>query len=262
MKQPPSELQHIDIGPTRLAVATMELALACTDKLIGQGGSHYICFCEANLLSRSSHDARLSAILKNADAVFADGVAVKLLARIRGYSLPERVPGPSFLLAACQYGLAHGWRHFFFGATPGVVDRLGEKLNKRFPGIQIAGVYSPPFRPLTEVEEAEIKIRIESGKPDLLWIGLGGPKQEFWCAQHLNKINVPVMLAVGAAFDFHSGRRPWAPVWIRKIGMEWAYRAVTGGRQTFFRNLRCVSVVAFQLFIAGLERFLLHPKVN
>ena len=138
------------------------------------------------------------------------------------------------------------------------------ELTRRFPGIQIAGAYAPPFRPLTDAEEAEVKSRIETGKPHLLWIGLGGPKQEFWCAQHLGKFDVPVMLAVGAAFDFISGNRPWAPVWIRRIGMEWLYRAFTGGWRTFFRNLRCVSMVAIKLMTEYLaaERRRRAPTAN
>jgi N-acetylglucosaminyldiphosphoundecaprenol N-acetyl-beta-D-mannosaminyltransferase len=254
MKQIQKQLQHVDIGPARLAVATMESALAFTETFIDQGASHYLCFCEANLLSVALRDPKLSNVLKKADAVFADGIAVKLLANIRGYQLPERVPGPSFLLAACKYGIARGWRHFFYGGTARTADLLVARLTREFPGIQIAGTYNPPFRPLTEAEEAEVKAMVETSGAHLLWVGLGGPKQEFWCAQHVDKIHVPVMLAVGAAFDFHSGQRPWAPSWIRRIGMEWVYRTLTGGKRTLFRNFRCISIVAFYLLAAALER--------
>ena len=248
-------LRQVDIGPARLAVATMDSALTFTERLIGQGGSHYICFCEANLLSEAMRDPQVTAVLDGASAVFADGIAVKWLARLRGCPLPDRVPGPSFLLAACKYGLGRGWRHFFYGGEPGVVDSLAAGLRRRFPGIRIAGTYSPPFRPLTDAEETAVKDRIENSGADLLWVGLGAPKQEFWCARHAGRIAVPVMLAVGAAFDFHSGRRPWAPAWVRAMGMEWAYRALTGGRRTFFRNLGCVSRIGLVLLEASLERF-------
>jgi N-acetylglucosaminyldiphosphoundecaprenol N-acetyl-beta-D-mannosaminyltransferase len=151
------------------------------------------------------------------------------------------------MLDACQYGLAKGWRHFFYGGAEGVAEKLAWRLGERFPGLQVAGTWCPPFRSLTPEEEASARQTIEDARPDLLWVGLGGPKQEFWIAQHLGRINVPVMLAVGAAFDFHSGNRAWAPPWIRQIGMEWAYRAATGGRKTFLRNVRCVFWVATHL---------------
>ena len=98
-----------------------------------------------------------------------------------------------------------------------------------------------------DAEEAEVREQINSAKPDFLWVGLGGPKQEYWIVQHRQVLNVPVMLGVGAAFDFHSGTRPWAPKIIRVLGLEWLWRMFSGGRRTFFRNVRCVSVVAWFL---------------
>ena len=98
--------------------------------------------------------------------------------------------------------------------------------------------------------------QIESAGTDLLWVCLGSPKQELWVTEHLGRIKVPLMLAVGAAFDFHSGARPWAPAWVRKIGMEWLFRTLTGGRRTFFRNMRCVSVVGWMLAKAAIARML------
>ena len=109
------------------------------------------------------------------------------------------------------------------------------------------GTYAPPFRPLSPEEDADVKQQINASHADFVWVGLGGPKQEFWILAHQKELNVPFLLGVGAAFDFHSGRRPWAPPFIRKIGMEWLWRACSGGKKTFFRNLRCVSTVAFHL---------------
>jgi N-acetylglucosaminyldiphosphoundecaprenol N-acetyl-beta-D-mannosaminyltransferase len=247
-------LPRVDLGPVQVASATWAEALAHTEAQVREGGRHYFCFCEASLLSNVGGNADLARALHRADAVFPDGVALMLLARLRGKTLPERIPGPSFLLAACRHGVAHGWRHFFYGGAPGVAEALAARLREDFPGIAIAGTYSPPFRPLTEPEEKDIKHRIESSGAHLLWVCLGSPKQELWVAAQLGKIQVPLMLAVGAAFDFHSGHRPWAPAWVRSIGMEWAFRTLTGGRRTFLRNLRCVSVVAWILFKAALAR--------
>jgi N-acetylglucosaminyldiphosphoundecaprenol N-acetyl-beta-D-mannosaminyltransferase len=192
--------------------------------------------------------------LSGARLVLPDGIAVLTYAWLNGLTAPERIPGPGFMLAACEHGLQRGWRHFFYGGAPGVPERLAENLALKYPGIRIAGTWSPPFRELTEAEEAQTKEMIEDANADLLWVGLGSPKQELWMARHVGRIDVPAMFGVGAAFDFHSGNLPWAPPLIRRIGMEWAYRMLTGGEKTFRRNVRCVSHVALLLAAAAISR--------
>jgi N-acetylglucosaminyldiphosphoundecaprenol N-acetyl-beta-D-mannosaminyltransferase len=215
-----------------------------------------MCFCEANLLSSARRSEQVQEALTGAKLVLPDGIAVLYLARLNGIAAPERIPGPNFMLAACEYGLERGWRHFFYGGAQGVPERMAETLACRYPGLKVAGTWSPPFRELTEEEEEQTKAMIESAGTDLLWIGLGSPKQELWMARRSGRIDVPIMLGVGAAFDFHSGNLPWAPPLVRKLGMEWAYRMLTGGRQTLLRNVRCVSHVALLLVAAAWRRML------
>jgi N-acetylglucosaminyldiphosphoundecaprenol N-acetyl-beta-D-mannosaminyltransferase len=250
----PIAIRRVNLGPVKVALATWREALAFTEAMVRDGGHHYFCFCEASLLSSLIRDPGLAEMLRSADAVFPDGVALVKLARIRGAALAGRVPGPSFLLAACEYGVERGWRHFFYGGAPGVADRLAAQLEADYPGLVVAGTLCPPFRPLTTEEELATKGAIEAAQPDLVWVSLGSPKQERWCAEHVGKIDVPLLLPVGAAFDFHSGRRPWAPAWVRKLGMEWVFRTFTGGRRTFFRNLRCVTTVGAYICRVGLQR--------
>ncbi len=197
-------------------------------------------FMEGNLLSHFLQDKAVRACIRNADFVFPDGVSVSKLASVTKKSHVCRISGPTFILKACEYGQALGWRHFFYGGTPETLDKLINNLKSKYPDLQIAGTYVPPFRPLNASEEQEVKELIENSNADFLWVGLGGPKQEFWILEHQDKINVPIMLGVGAAFDFHSGVRPWAPAWIRKVGFEWLWRMLSGGRKTFIRNIRCV----------------------
>lgn len=159
----------------------------------------------------------------------------------------QRVPGPNFMLAACAHGVLRGWRHFFYGSKVDTLQLLTTNLRERFPGIQIAGSFSPPFRALTIAEELTVKKTIESVSPHFLWVGLGGPKQEFWMAEHVGKIRVPIMLGVGAAFDFYAGTRPWAPVWVQRAGLTWLFRMATGGRRTMLRNCRCLPSVSYYL---------------
>ena len=231
-------------------------ALQALEAMVRGGGNHFVLFPDAWNMYNATRDEQLRDAYRRASAIFPDGICWLMLARIQGRHLPQRIPGPSFMAMSCSYGLERGWRHYFYGGASGVAEKLAAIFPERFPGLQVAGACSPPFRPLSPAEEIDIKRRIESSRADLLWVALGAPKQEFWMASHLGQINVPVMLGVGAAFDFHSGRRPWAPLWLRRLGLEWAFRTVSGGKQTFRRNVRCVSSIALLLTRAALQRCL------
>ena len=250
-----AELNSVDCGPVSLTRASwgqaMEWLGCCLQE---REAVHYACFCEANLLSCAIDDEKLQGVLARADAVFADGVVAMKLAKVHGHLLPERIPGPTFLLKACEAGLKAGWLHYFYGGDEGVADKLAEILKVRFSGLQVSGTYSPPFREIGDLaEDDDVLHRIEDAGTDILWVGLGGPKQEFWMAEHQKRLSVPIMLGVGAAFDFHSGRRRWAPRWIRAIGLEWLFRMLTGGRATFVRNVRCLRRVALLLLKSQLN---------
>ncbi len=240
-----NELSSVPCGPVSLTMATWETAMRWLAAVVESSGpTRYACFCEANLLSHAVGNPRLQGILKDAAAVFPDGVAAMQLAAAHGTRLPERLPGPTFLLKACEAGLEPGWKHFFYGGREGVAEQLSEKLSARFPGLKVCGIHSPPLRELDNLEECDAVLNtIEAAGPDILWVGLGGPKQEFWMDLHWDRLSVPVMFGVGAAFDFHSGSRRWAPVWIRRVGLEWLFRMATGGRTTFTRNVRCCARV-------------------
>jgi len=237
-------------------------ALQEVETLVEQNAEAYVCFFEANLFSRALLDGEVQRVINQAALVYPDGIAPALCAKLCTGAKFYRVPGPAFLLDACKRGISRNWRHFFLGGAEGDAEKLAKNLQKRFPGLQIAGTYCPPFRALTEAEESEIKRLVEESHADLLWVGLGGPKQEFFMNTHQGKIHVPVMLGVGAAFDFHSGTRPWAPWGIRRFGMEWVWRMISGGRRTFFRNLKCVSHISLVLMKDVLRYWVLRKKKN
>ena len=225
-----------------------DMALTEVEQLVNGEKHSYVCFADSNLFMLALKNPDLKGILNRADLTYPDGMSVQKMLKYRYGACGERVSGPTFMLLAAEYGIPRKWKHFFYGGTPEVVEKLVCQLRKKFPGIDIAGYYSPPFRPLTEEETAEVKQRIESARTDLLWVGLGGGKQDRWMAQNFEIMNVPVMLGVGAAFDFHSGNRVWAPKWIRTLGLEWLFRFFFGGWKTAFRNIRCVSAIAKLLF--------------
>jgi N-acetylglucosaminyldiphosphoundecaprenol N-acetyl-beta-D-mannosaminyltransferase len=141
------------------------------------------------------------------------------------------------MLNLCEWGQRHSYRHFFYGGAEGVADELANRLASRYPGLIVAGTCCPPFRPMSEAEDRRAVEQINASRPDVVWVGLGAPKQEKWMFEHVGRIHAPVIIGVGAAFDFHSGRIAWAPGWIRRIGMEWIYRLAREPGRMWRRNL-------------------------
>lgn len=166
-----------------------------------------------------------------------DGVGVLLGAKLLGYGRRHRVAGPALMLELCDKGRFLGYRHFFYGGGEGIPQRLAQRLSKQFPGLQVAGTYCPPFRRLTPEEDEQVVDTINASQADIVWVGLGAPKQEKWMADHALCITATAMIGVGAAFDFHTGNVKWAPWIIRKCGMEWAYRLALEPRRMWRRNL-------------------------
>jgi len=223
------------------------------DDLVHDNAPHYVCFCESNLWVCAMRDEAVLAALHKASVVLPDGVSMTMGCRLYGTRLEQRTPGPTVLLKYCRHGVNEGLRHFFCGGAEGVARRLATRLCSEIPGLQVVGVYSPPYRNMTDAEEREFRELIMTSKPHVVWVGLGAPKQELWMAKRLDSLNVPLMLGVGAAFDFHSGNRRWAPAWIRELGLEWAFRTLTGGRATLVRNFKCVPQFAWMIALHSIK---------
>lgn len=202
-----------------------------------KGGAHSIAATGMHGVVEAQHDPGFKQILNNTDLIVPDGTPIVWAGRRRGHHLARRVYGPDLMLAFCEETQTHGYRHFLYGGEPGVAEQLAESLKRRFPALQVAGTYSPPFRPLSQEEDDEIVAMISGAAPDVLWVGLGTPKQERWMHEHRNKLNVPVVVGVGAAFDMISGRRRQAPRWMREHGLEWLFRLCQEPRRLWRRYL-------------------------
>lgn len=163
--------------------------------------------------------------ITDASLSLCDGVGVIIAGWFWGLRVP-RFNGPILQLQCSRIGLEKGWKHFFYGGKPGVAKEMARRLSEQFPGLQICGIYEPPFRELTPEEDDEVVARINASGADIVWVGLGLLKQERWIASHLGKINVPWMVGVGAAFDYHAGAVPWAPALIRALYLEWLFRLI------------------------------------
>jgi N-acetylglucosaminyldiphosphoundecaprenol N-acetyl-beta-D-mannosaminyltransferase len=198
-------------------------------KLVIMMNPHSVSLCR--------RDAEVHDVITRADLVLPDGTGIIWASRILGFENRGRVTGPKLMLKICNWGREKKLRHFFYGGAEGVADKLAANLSSKYIGLQVAGTYSPPFRQLSKEEYRIIIDKINSTKPDILWVGLGAPKQEKWMDEHRSKINAAAMIGVGAAFDFHSGNVKWAPEWIRKLGLEWAYRFAQNPKRMWRRNL-------------------------
>jgi len=195
----------------------------------------YVAVTGMHGVAESRQDPRFREILNQAALVVPDGMPLVWLGRWHGHSLRRRVTGSELMLAFCRETGPRP-RHFFYGGAPGVAEDLARQLHEQF-NITVAGTYTPPFRPLTEAEEADLTARVQGAAPDVLWVGLSTPKQERWMSDHHLKLKIPVILGVGAAFDMNSGRLKRAPAWMRDSGLEWFYRLVSEPRRLWRRYL-------------------------
>jgi N-acetylglucosaminyldiphosphoundecaprenol N-acetyl-beta-D-mannosaminyltransferase len=166
-----------------------------------------------------------------------DGFSLVLLGRLYGHALKKRVYGPDLMRDFLKDTRHKGYSHFFYGSKQETLDVLTDSLEKEFPGIEIAGSYSPPFRKLSSEEKSAIIELINTASADVLWVGLGCPKQQLWMHEYKSRLKVPVIIGVGAAFDFLAGTKPQAPSWMRDNGLEWLFRLVTEPKRLWKRYL-------------------------
>jgi N-acetylglucosaminyldiphosphoundecaprenol N-acetyl-beta-D-mannosaminyltransferase len=210
----------------------------------------YIAVTGMHGIAEAKQDIQFRAILNAADLVVPDGMPLVWLGRWHKHPLRRRVYGPELMATFCQQ-TGSRYRHFLYGGGPGMAEALAKALCQRY-GIVLAGTYTPPFRPLNEQEEKDVAALVERSAPDVLWVGLGTPKQERWMFEHRGKLKVPLMLGVGAAFDLNSGNLREAPAWMRENGLEWFFRLLVEPRRLWRRYL---VVIPKSVFSVSLELF-------
>ena len=225
-----------------------------SDQIVKKGKG-FICLAPAHNVMACHADPNLRAVFNRNLLTVPDGVGVVWLLRLLGYRA-GRVYGPDLLLAVCERGQKNGWRHFFLGGAPGVAHRLIAELQNRFPKLKVADFYSLSFEG-TNANETQAMVRqINASRADIVWVGLGSPKQERWMAEFRPLLNAPLLIGVGAAFDFLSGTKPQAPVWIQRIGLEWLFRLVSEPRRLWRRYANYpLFVLLAMMQILGLKRY-------
>ena len=219
--------------------------------------SHSLALINVNCCVSALFDKSLVNLYNSADMVGIDGMPFLRWARLFYNKKADRLYAPDIMLEASRVAKEYGYTFFLYGGMPGAPDRIEEYLKERFEGIQIVGKYSPPFRKLSPEEDQAICDMINAAQPDIVWIGLGSPKQDVWIAEHRDTIRGAILVASGATFDFFSGRIPQAPPWIRSAGFEWLYRLTKDFRRLWIRYTvyNFIFLVMFGLQLMGIRRF-------
>lgn len=231
-------IARVDVLGVGISAINMDMAVEEVRRWIDDGEQHYVCVTGVHGVIESQADPELLRIHNESGLTTPDGMPMVWSAHKAGAAHVDRVYGPDLMLELCGLAVENGWKSFLYGGKEGVPELLAEHLEANFPGLEIVGTHSPPFRELTESEEVEVIDTINAAKPDLVWVGLSTPKQERWVASHVGKINAAALLAVGAAFDFHAGLMPQAPRWMQRSGLEWLYRLCREPRRLWRRYLR------------------------
>ncbi len=229
---------HADVLGIKVSAIDMKVALQLTGDCLGNGCKGYICVTGVHGVMEAQRDTQLRSILNAALINTPDGMPMSWVGWAQGYRGMNRVYGPDFMIEVCKQSRAMGYTHFLYGGQEGVAELLAQHLKLKVPGLLVVGTYTPPFRPLTDIEEAALTEQVHGLRPDIVWVGLSTPKQELFMAAHTKSFNVPLMVGVGAAFDIHTGRTKDAPDWMKRAGLQWAHRMLHEPKRLGPRYLR------------------------
>jgi N-acetylglucosaminyldiphosphoundecaprenol N-acetyl-beta-D-mannosaminyltransferase len=251
------EIKRVNVLGVGISVLNLKTALAAIAEAVRARRKGYICVRDAHGVMLAQKDPAFRRIMNEAFLCTPDGMPMVWMGRLHGHREMNRVYGPDLMLEVCAWSEENNCRHFFFGGTPGVAGELRDKLTARFPKLQVVGTYTPPFRPLNAAEEKELSDMVSVTKPDIMWIGLSTPKQEKFMVEFLPKLDVTLMIGVGAAFDFHAGRVRQAPRWMQRSGLEWLFRVACEPRRLGKRYLKNNPAFAFNIAaqLSGLKKF-------
>jgi N-acetylglucosaminyldiphosphoundecaprenol N-acetyl-beta-D-mannosaminyltransferase len=248
---------RVNVLGVGISVLNMQSALGEIAAAVREKRKGYICVRDAHGVMLAQEDAAFRRILNEAFLCTPDGMPMVWMGRLRGHREMSRVYGPDLMLEVCAWSEINPCHHFFYGGVPGVAEMLAEKLKAKFPKLEVVGTFTPPFRPLNPEEEKELQEMLRAAKPDILWVGLSTPKQEKFMAEFLPKLDVTLMVGVGAAFDFHSGRVKQAPRWMQRSGLEWFYRLCQEPRRLAKRYFKNNPLFALKILgqLCGLKKY-------
>ena len=248
---------HADVLGVRVSAINLKLAVELADQWVAAGNHGYICVTGVHGVMEAQSDSEFRRILNHAFVNTPDGMPMSWIGHLQGFHEMNRVYGPDFMTSMCRLSVKRGYRNFLYGGKPGVAELLSATLQRRFPGLQVVGTYTPPFRDLTPAEEEEIFAQVRESRPHILWVGLSTPKQERFMAQYVDCLQTPLLVGVGAAFDYHTGRIRDCSGWIKRAGLQWLHRLMQDPRHLWRRYLRNNPAFLWHIAwqISGLRRY-------
>ena len=245
-----SAIPTVTILGVEIADINMPWLLRFTDEHLSALSGDYMCVANVHTTVKAFQEPDYLAIQNGGIMAIPDGGPLSSVGRKRGAAQIARTTGPDFMGEIFRISVEKGYRHYFYGSTPETIEKLVGNIRKDYPGIQIAGYYSPPFRELTDEEDGVIIQTINEAAPDFIWIGLGAPKQEKWMASHQGRVN-GLMVGVGAGFDYFAGNISRAPAFMQNHSLEWVYRLIQDPKRLFMRYLVTNSKFIWNAMIRG-----------
>lgn len=229
---------RVDILGVEVSAVDIDGVCAAVEGWIERGERRYVCVTGVHGIMESRRDEELREIHNGAGLTVPDGMPTVWAGRYVGAQAIDRVYGPEMMLEICERAARRGWRSFFYGGGPDTAELLERAMRERFPGLETAGTFTPPFGELTPEQDRDAIEAIDAGGADIVWVGLSTPKQERWMAAHVERLGRPcVLLGVGAAFDINAGLRRDAPRWVGRLGMHWLFRLAQEPRRLWRRYL-------------------------
>lgn len=246
----PPTPEKVDVLGVPVALTTYDRTLDWIDGMVAAGEPGYVCVAAVHTIMAFGEDPELRDAVLASSMTVPDGQPIVWALNALGHKLPDRVYGPTLMAKACERAASTGQRIFLYGGrNEGALVQLTLNLRRQYPGIRIVGGYSPPYRPLTGEEERQVIDMIDGAGADVVWVGIGVPKQEKWMRDMRPKLRAPVLVGVGAAFDFHAGLIPQAPALLQRFGLEWAFRLAQEPRRLWKRYAKYNP-----LFVLGFAR--------
>lgn len=260
MTAEPSEIARVNVLGVGISALNLNSAVEALLTAAKRRLKGYVCVTGVHGVSEAQGDLAFRQILNRSFLNTPDGMPMVWMGRLQGFKNMDRVYGPDLMLLLCQVSVQHGLSHFFYGGGPGIAEELKKRMEERFPGLRIAGSYTPPFRALSEEEMRTLQTAVASAKPDFFWVGLSTPKQEKFMATCYRQLEASVFLGVGAAFDFHAGKVRQAPLWMQRSGLEWFFRLCSEPRRLWKRYLKNNPLFIWRAIcqLTGLKKYQLE----
>lgn len=230
-------VETYDLLGVNVAVTNLSRSCKVVDEWIKQKHKTYVCIAPVSTIMDCQDSEEYRSVINSSGMTTPDGMPLVWTGKLRGKKEISRTYGPDLMPALCDLSQDRGYKHYFYGGTQESLTYLKQRLTDQYPKLNVAGSHAPAMLNIKEKEDQNVIDAINEAQPDILWVGLGSPKQDYWMSIHRPELNVPVIIGVGAAFDFLSGAKKQAPRWVQRSGLEWLYRLVSEPKRLWRRYL-------------------------